>query len=94
MRRIACMVVVDHAKGAIVVDGVEVLPDRFIAADPQVEVEENGIISQVQIGIWADNVLIIGRDGGKPASPSARELARATVRRGLADVLEWLGETP
>ena len=87
MKRIPAVIVIDHQNGRLTVDGEELLPGHWIAQDVSVDVSDNEI-TRVDLGIFTDNVLIRSRTG--TSSPTAEAEAKRIVRKGLADVLNWL----
>lgn len=89
--KIPTLAVIDHRKKRITLDGRDIAPGSAIADHPTVEVI-GGLLTRVDVGLYAANVLVLGADG-RVSSPSARAEGTAIVRRGLADVLAWLGES-
>ena len=92
-------IVVDHQKNEIRLDGVP-LP-YWVEPDPEIELPKGAQahIGILRIGIFAESITYIGKEGGRKtlleASPRAhsewaRRRAREIVYDGMADVLGWL----
>lgn len=86
---IPTVAVIDYAAGRITLDGIDIAPGTAIAADSTVEVLDRSL-ARITVGLYAENVLIVTDQGA--SSPTAAAEARAIVRSGLRDVLDWLGE--
>jgi hypothetical protein len=91
-RRIATVAVLDFGKGSLLLDGEEVAPHHWMGAEPTLDISQ-GAISVLSVDFFVENVLVLGSKGSR-TSPTAAAEGRAIVRKGLADVLEYLGEKP
>lgn len=87
---IPTMIIIDHQQGRVTADGHDIAEGFMIAADPEIEMLD-GVLARVDLGLYAENVLVISRRG-HVSSPTAAHEARQIVRKGLAHILEWLGE--
>ena len=85
----ATILVIDHAAKSVTLDGREVADPNSIGKDIDVGVEYG--IGEVRLTLFAENILIRGEQGDE-VRPVAEDEARRIVRRGLRDVLAWLGE--
>lgn len=91
-KRVASVAVLDFGKGDLLLDGEVVAPHHWIGGEPTLDLS-NRHLAIISIELYADNVVVIGSNG-TTRSPTAAAEGRAIVRKGLADVLAYLGETP
>ena len=93
MKRFAGTILVwDMKAKKVTLDGREIAPAECISNEYDVDTSD-GFCGSLTLTIYADNILIRS-ESGETSSPTASDEARRIVRRGLADVLAWLGETP
>lgn len=98
-RKFAHEVVVDADTGEILIDGVAF--PYYVMDDVEVEVAFEGAVGVLRMGVIADNLTLITKDGharplvSAPAqveSDWARVRAQEIVRDGLSEVIAWIGE--
>ena len=87
--KIPTILIIDHAAKSLTLDGREVAPAHSIGSD--IEVDGTGMIGKATITLYAVNILIRSASG-RESRPTASAEATRIVRRGLRDVLDWLGE--